>query len=299
MQVFVVANPAAGQETFDVKTLNARFAEQGIDWEVRFTKSYGDGQTLAREAIEAGANVVAAFGGDGTVAEVASGLVGTNVPLGIIPGGTANVMAVELGIPATFDAALALLLAEQLETRPVDVGQVDDRHFLLRLSMGLEAQMVAGADRALKDRLGTLAYALSAMKALVGPPKIQYRFEVDGKTLEEEGVACIIANSGNLGVPGLKLAPDVSVNDGLLDIFVINDATLPALLAMAAHVLGQGHPSPDTVRHLQGASIVVSATPVSEVQCDGELIGGTPKIVRILPAALRVVAPAPETPTNG
>ncbi len=291
MLVVVIANPAAGQGSFDVKELNARFARHGVEWDVWFTKGQQDGSRLAREAIALGADVVAAYGGDGTVAEVADGLAGQSVPLAIIPGGTANVMSVELGIPPLFGDALELICRELMTTRAVDMGQVGDRRFLLRLSIGLEAQMVAGADRVLKDRLGTLAYALSAMRALAEPTRLQYRFELDGRTLEEEGVACVIANSGNLGMPGLNLAPDVSVSDGQLDLFVVNDATLPVLLAMASRVLSQAPPSPDLVAHWQAASIRVSATPESQVQCDGELIGDTPIVVRVLPGVLRVIAP--------
>ena len=294
MRVHVIANPAAGQGTFDIKELNARFAAHEIDWDVQFTKQWGDGEQMARAAVAAGVDVVVAFGGDGTVAEVASGLVGTAVPLAIVPGGTANVVSMELGIPAQFGAALDLMCRAPLTTRAVDMGQVDNQYFLLRASTGLEAQMVAGADRALKDRLGTLAYAISAMRALAEPQKVRYRFEVDGAILEEEGVACIIANSGNLGMAGLRLAADVSVSDGLLDVFVVNDATLPALWAMAASVLGQTPPAQGAIRHLQAASILVDATPASQMQCDGEMIGDTPKRIRVVPGALRVVAPIVE-----
>ena len=309
-RVCVVANPAAGQGNFDVRELNARFLAANIDWEVYFTKQFGDGEKLARRALSEGADVVAAFGGDGTVAEVGGAIVGSGVPLAILPGGTANVMSVELGIPLPFGDALGVLCNEELTMRAVDVGKVNDRHFILRLSMGLEARMVEGADRVMKDRLGTLAYALSALKAIATPVVQRFEFDIDGQSLSEEGIACVIANSANLGVAGWQLAPDVSVADGLLDVFVVNDTSMPTIVSLLTGIFGQETKEVETevigrnprqsraVRHWQGKEIVVQSTPACSVQCDGEMIGNTPMEISILPAALQVVVPPPSLPAR-
>jgi YegS/Rv2252/BmrU family lipid kinase len=307
--VHIIANPAAGQETFDVKTLNSILGAAQIEWDVFFTKQAGDAMRLAQQAAAGGASVVAAYGGDGTVAEVAGGLIGSGTPLAILPGGTANVMSVELGIPNRFPAACELLCAEELMTRSIDVGQVDDRYFLLRVSVGLEAKMVEGADRTLKDRLGNFAYALSALRALRAQEVVRYEFELDGNVMVEEGIACIVANSGNLGVAGLRLAPDIDVSDGLLDVIVVNNANLGAVRAVMASILGQeaaedpratanqisdptdGPATARMMRHWQAKTIRLQTTPASTVQCDGEMIGETPKLIRILPSAVKVVAP--------
>jgi YegS/Rv2252/BmrU family lipid kinase len=300
-----VANPAAGQGNFDVKDLNSRFNEADVDWEVYFTKKWGDGEKLARRALDEGADVIAAYGGDGTVAEVGGAIVGSGVPLAILPGGTANVMSVELGIPLPFGEAVNVLCYEELTLRPVDVGKVDDRHFILRLSMGLEARMVEGADRTLKDRLGTLAYALSALKAIATPEVIRFDFEIDGQKMSEEGIACVIANSANLGRAGWQLAPDVTVSDGMLDVFVVNNTSMPTIMSLLSGILGQetngvlaetpGESAGQSraVRHWRAREVNVTSTPVSSVQCDGEMIGETPKHISLLPAALQVVVPPP------
>jgi YegS/Rv2252/BmrU family lipid kinase len=309
-RVYVVANPAAGQGNFDIKELNSRFNAADIEWEVLFTKQFGDGKKLALRALDEGADVVAVFGGDGTVAEIGGALCGSGVPLAILPGGTANVMSVELGIPPAFGDAINVVCYEELTLRPIDVGKVDDLHFILRLSIGLEARMVEGADRNLKDRLGTLAYALSALKAISAPEHFRFEFEIDGQQVSEEGIACVIANSANLGRAGLQLAPDVTVSDGLLDIFVINNATMPTVMSAISSILGQAPngvvaeeigTQPDTaraIRHWQGKEIVVKSEPVSSVQCDGEMIGETPKRINMLPAAVQVVVPPPPLQAN-
>jgi len=302
-RVYVVANPTAGQSNFDIRVLNARFKEAEIEWEVLFTKKEGDAETLTKRALAEGADVVAAYGGDGTVAEVAGAMTGSNIPLAIFPGGTANVMSLELGIPQNFADAVGILCNEELTLRPIDVGKVDDRYFILRVSMGLEARMVEGADRTLKDRLGTLAYALSALKAIATPELLRFEFVIDGQTQSEEGIACVIANSANLGRAGLQLSPDVNVGDGLLDIFVVNNTSIPTIMSLLSGILGQetkgvvveelgSQPDqPRALRHWQAKEVVVQSTPVSTVQCDGEIIGETPKNISILAAALQVVTP--------
>jgi len=176
--------------------------------------------------------------------------------------------------------------------------------------MGLEARMVEGADRTLKDRFGTLAYALSALKAIATPELMRFEFVIDGQAHSEEGIACVIANSANLGVAGLQLAPDVNVADGLLDIFVVNNTSLPTIMSMLSGILGQdtkvtlaeelgSQPDqPRPIRHWQAKEVVVQSTPVSSVQCDGEMIGETPKNISILAAALQVVTLPPAVQAN-
>lgn len=309
-RILIIANPAAGQDNFDIKGLNSLFARTGVDWKIEFTKQRGDGLRLAQEAADTGYDVVAAYGGDGTVAEVASGLVGSNVPMAILPGGTANVMSVELGIPNRFVDACALMTGDLLATRSIDMGKVDDLYFILRVSVGLEAKMVEGADRTLKDRLGNLAYGLSALRALRVQEVVRYEFELDGQSMAEEGIACIIANSGNVGLPGLRLAADIDVSDGMFDVLVINNSNLTTVRTLVASIFGQeGGAVPleveaaaDEARtfvHWQAKEIVLRSTPPDNVQCDGEMIGATPKHIRVLPAAVKIVIPAPTIEAAG
>lgn len=307
----IIANPAAGQGTFDVKVLNAQCLEAEIDWEVRFTKREGDGKRLAEEAVAAGVDLVAVYGGDGTVAEVAGGLIGSEIPLGILPGGTANVMSVELGIPVHFAEALALVCRSEPTLRAVDIGRVGAHSFMLRMSMGLEAKMVATTDRQLKDQFGTLAYALSALRAIAAPEVVIYEFELDGEAIETEGIACIVANSANLGMPGLNLAGDVDISDGMLDVFVVKNAefstwmtVIGSILTSQSDKLGAEPLDAGTidteqvergVRHWQAREIQIKALPAAEVQCDGEMIGETPVRVSVIPGAVKVIVPKLES----
>jgi diacylglycerol kinase (ATP) len=138
-RVFVVINPAAGQDQPILKSLNKIFQENGVDWDIAITKDRGDGQRLAREAVRAGVDLVVVNGGDGTVMECASGLIGSNVPMVILPGGTANVMARELGLPFDLIEALTLAVNPEAVIRSVDMGQVGEHYFLLRAGMGFRS----------------------------------------------------------------------------------------------------------------------------------------------------------------
>ncbi len=288
-RIQIIINPAAGQDEPVLGTLNRVFGGAGIDWDVSITKEAGDAQRMAREAARAGADVVGAYGGDGTVMEVASGLVGTDVPMAVLPGGTANVMSVELGIPSDLTMAASLVVGGNA-VRAVDMGQVGDQLFLLRVGIGFEAQMVEGAARELKDRWGTLAYALSALQALRDPVIAHYSLTLDGQQVQTEGMTCILANAGNLGRPGLSLAPNIDVSDGLLDVVVIRSADLPSLLAVAASVV-RGAETAEPMLHWQAREVTVVADPPQTVQADGEVLDPTPVSARIIPQAVKIIVP--------
>ena len=139
-RVHVVANPAAGRDVPILGLLNRSFNGAGIDWDLFLTKKAGDAQRLAQEASQAGADLVAVYGGDGTVMEVANGLLGTQTPMGILPGGTANVMSVELGIPTDLPAAIGVICGDNQVVRTVDMARVKDRLFILRITTGMTAE---------------------------------------------------------------------------------------------------------------------------------------------------------------
>ncbi|MFO7624175.1 MAG: diacylglycerol kinase family lipid kinase [Anaerolineales bacterium] len=289
-RVFVVINPAAGQDQPILKSLNKIFQENGVDWDIAITKDRGDGRRLARNAAQSGVDLVMVYGGDGTVMECASGLVGSQTPLAILPGGTANVMARELGLPLDLVAAATLAINPQSRIRCVDMGQVGEQTFLLRAGIGFEAEMVEGADRELKDRLGVLAYGLSALQTLADPPIARYWLCLDGAEEECDGVACVVANSGNMGAADIVLSKSTDISDGLLDVFVVTKADLPSLVSLVASVVS-GRPDPPALKQWQVREVTIESEPNQPVQLDGELIGQTPVTVKILPEAVQIIIP--------
>lgn len=289
-RIAVIANPAAGQDQPVLGILNRAFHLAGVDWEIFVTKKAGDARRYTKRAVAEEFDAVAVYGGDGTVGEVASGLVGSKVPLAILPGGTANVMSMELGIPTDLAQACALACSGSAELRSIDVGMAGDTVFMLRIGIGLEASMVDGADREFKDRLGTLAYALSALQALREPAVSRYTLTLDGRPFESEGISCIVANSGNIGRPGYSLAPNIDVDDGLLDVLIIRSADIPSLIALAASVIS-GREQDAPLQHWQAHEVTVETTPPQTVTIDGEIVNLEPVQARVVHHALRVIVP--------
>jgi YegS/Rv2252/BmrU family lipid kinase len=287
--VKIVINPAAGKAEPVLSVLNDVFGPEEIEWDVAITHKADDGVAAAAEAADQGFDLIGVYGGDGSVAEVASALAEGGPPILLLPGGTGNALADELGIPVLLADAAALALEGASEVKRVDLGRVGERWFVLRLAMGLEATMVDATTREMKNRFGWLAYALSGLQALAQPPIATYSITVDGQTFECEGLAAMVANSANTGVAGVKLASDIDVSDGMLDVVVVQSANLPSLLGSAAAVV-QGQ-EPPILTHWKGKNIRVNASPAQSVLADGEEAGVTPIDVSVAPGAVRVLVP--------
>jgi diacylglycerol kinase (ATP) len=293
--IHVIINPAAGQDVPVLSVLNKAFQPAGVDWDVFITKQAGDARRYAQEAVAHGVDAVAVYGGDGTVTEAASGMLGSDVPLAILPGGTANVTSIELGIPGKLEEAVALACGAAREYRRVDMGRIGDRLFLGHVGIGLEGTLHENADRSMKDRLGFLAYPVAVLQALRDQPMSQYTLTLDGQRVEVDGLNCMVTNIGNIGVLGATLSSDISVTDGLLDVIVIRKADVTSLAAFAAKVAGLADPQ-EQLPHWQVREVSVIAEPAQRITADGEVLGMTPVDIKTLPAAIRVVIPAGAQP---
>ena len=147
-----------------------------------------------RKLRQAGADAVAVYGGDGTVAEVAAGLFNSEIPLVVPPGGTTNATGRSLGIPIDPAEAAQLLADPHAQVRAMDMLQVGEVYFFGVVAMGIPGEVAALADREAKDRFGNLAYALSAIRATVRAPNSDYAITLDGQEIHSHGVMCVILN---------------------------------------------------------------------------------------------------------
>lgn len=290
-RVHVIVNPASGADRPILKTLNSIFKDHGIEWEMLVTKDAGDATRFAREAAARGVDVVAVYGGDGTVREVTTGLLDTDVPILILPGGTANAMALALGIPTDLAAAASMLACGDCTVRQVDIGVMNDECFLIGIGIGIPGEMAETADREAKDRLGVLAYFISSLQALRNAATVKYRVTLDGKTFETDGVSCVILNAGQFGIPGVTIAPSIDMSDSKLDLLVFKSKSLPALVSLAASVVRQDEQAAPYDLY-QGREIAVEPAPLQPVQVDGEVLPPGPVIARVLPCAGKYIVPA-------
>ncbi|HLV36939.1 MAG TPA: diacylglycerol kinase family protein [Spirillospora sp.] len=283
----VIINPAAGNNEPILNTLNDVFSQYDVFWDVSLTHKAGDGEQLARQAVENGADLVGAYGGDGTVGEVARGLIGSEVPLAVLPGGTGNSLAVSLRIPINLADAVKSIFESTVQ--PIDLGEANGQRFILRADSGVSTRMTQQTSREMKDRFGLLAYVIGAIQALGQPEQIIYRMTIDGEQIETEGIACIITNHNELGAYNERLSLNVDPGDGLLDLFIIRD--VGSTLAAAAQLLGALSENPPDLQHWRAKEFYIEADPVQDYSLDGDPVGQTPLTVRVLPQAVRVLVP--------
>jgi YegS/Rv2252/BmrU family lipid kinase len=290
-RIHVVINPAAGQPEPILHILNSIFRPAGVRWDVSITHEFGDATRQARQAAEDGADVVVAYGGDGTVMEVVNGLIGTEAVLGLVPGGTGNVLSIELDIPQTSEEAARLVISPDAQIRKIDVGQSGEKSFMLRTYVGFDAQRIQLTTREMRDRYGRLAYLIAALKAIPESKAMRYRLTLDGEDVECEGFTCIVENAGNMGVRSLSLVPDVSISDGLLDVIVIHGLD-PLSLASALGSIADTPLDSDRFHHWQARQITIATDPPQAVIADGESWGETPITMKVLPGVVRVIGPS-------
>jgi YegS/Rv2252/BmrU family lipid kinase len=287
----VVVNPVKLEDPEKFRAaVGAAMTEHGWSepaW--RETTAEQTGEAQARAAVRDGAELVLVCGGDGTVTAAAAGLAGSGVPLALIPLGTGNLLARNLGLP--IDLAEALTIALTGSNRSLDVGVANDRLFLTMAGLGLDAKMLAGASEPVKKRFGWAAYVVSALKHLRDRPmRVSLRAD-GGRPLRRLASGVIVGNVGELQ-GGMPLLPDAAPDDGMLEVVVLSAQGLADWLRVAAHVLlrrpgGTEHVLRRTFRELR---IDISRAHLWEL--DGEVIGRTRQItVTIRPGTLLVRVP--------
>lgn len=293
-KIRVIINPASGNNEPMLNILNDVFKNYDAEWDAGITHKKGDGERLAREFVATGADLVMAYGGDGTQREVAKGLAGTGVPMCILPGGTVNALAIELGLPMQLAEAVQLAFQPEAQVRRIDVCQTPDDFFLLRAGTGLAGSLSAAVDRELKDRLGWLAYIVGGLRSFTQPEVNAYTITIDGERVEKEGVACLLTNSNTLGILGLSLSNEVRIDDGLMDVFLI-DAQWQQLILPTIGTTLQTAELAKSLQHWQGREIIVATQREEELFADGEdeSIGHTPVTAKLLAGALSVITPTP------
>jgi undecaprenyl-diphosphatase len=256
------------------------------------------GIAAARDAVADGADLVVAAGGDGTVRSCAEGLADTDIPLGIVPLGTANLLARTLGIPAQTRAALAVALDTRGAAagtgggrdRRIDLATADGAPFTAMAGMGLDAAVVAATR--LKHHLGWLAYAMSGAVHLAVPP-IRFSIRMDDGPLVEREARCVVVGNSGLLPGGFNLLPKSRIDDGLLDIGVLAPHGLFGWARVATRVLTHSRHHDRQLERFQAHTVEITAHAIVPREVDGEVVSpGRTLTVAVRPRALTVRVPA-------
>jgi len=288
--VVVIGNPAAGSSGRSVIRSTAAFLRRyARRVEMGMTHARGDAEALCREAVAAGADLVVAAGGDGTINEIVNGLAGTPVALGVIPLGTANVLALETGIPLDPEAACRLVLGGR--PRSLHLGLAGSQRFLLMAGAGFDAEVVYGTSAAWKKTMGKSAYVLAGFWHLLSQngPRITVTAEAVG-TLHATG---IIIGKARLYGGRFSVTPGARLQEPLLEACVFLRRGRTGRAHAAWRVLRGTHGAHRDVVIFKTDRLRVSSPERVHVHADSDLIGTLPLEFRVAPETLRVILPGP------
>ncbi|SME89301.1 YegS/Rv2252/BmrU family lipid kinase [Cellulosimicrobium cellulans J34] len=288
----VIVNPNRVEGLDALRDLiRERLAEAGWPepaWLETTAEDPGTGQ--ARQAVEDGAEVVFVSGGDGTVRAVVEGLAGTDAALAILPGGTGNLLAANLGVPTDAEDGVRLVLRGGRRT--IDVGVADGQTFAIMAGMGLDAAMMEDAPTALKAKAGPVAYVFSALRHLTDD-EMRVEVTVDGQTRRRRARTVVVGNVGRLGA-GTNLLPDAEPDNGQLEVAVIAPRSLKHWIQLLWGVVrGESRvPSREVVR---GREVSVVSDRPQPRQLDGDVVEPSERLdVSVRARALHVCVYPPE-----
>ena len=244
-----------------------------------------------RKALEAGADLLFAWGGDGTVQRCADQLAGTGTTMAILPAGTANLLASNLGIPTDLKQAVAIGLRGY--RRPIDLGVMNGEHFAVMAGAGFDTRIMAGVDKKGKAKLGRLAYVRSAMDA-VKQARRPMRINVDGELWFDGKASCVLFGNVGTVTGGLRVFPDARPDDGQLEIGVVTAESAKQWLRVLSRVLTHNPERSPMVSVTRGQKATVSIKRPMRFELDGGARTKAERLkVRVEPHALWVCVPEP------
>lgn len=285
----LVANPAARRARRRLVAAAEALGARGARVDVATTERSGHAAEIVA-ARAASYQAVFTLGGDGTAMEVVGALAGSGIPVGILPGGTGNLVARALGIPiATRRAATALLGGAVAD---VDLGRLaSGRCFAFSCGVGVDARMIRDTSAVWKRRLGILAYAWVALRASLHSVRFRVRATVDGETVERDATAVMVANFGAVLNELIVLGPGIAQDDGKLDLCVFSPASAWEALSIAWRLLRKDFRPHRAMVYRSGARFRIECEPPQFAQADGELVGTTPIDLEVHPHAARLLLP--------
>lgn len=298
-RALLIVNPnAARTEAQAVRGIERVLRGAGWSLEVLATGGPGDARRLATYGVTQGVDVVAVLGGDGTTMQAAGALVGTGVSLGLLPGGTGNLLAGNLRIPFNPVRAAEALVAGR--ATPLDLGHVvrggEDQYFAVAAGAGADARVMIETASEQKHRWGMMAYIATMIRILPEIRNVPFHVTVDGEPLQVDAAMLLVANCGEVIPPLIRLGQGISPTDGLLDVIALGADTIGQSMRAIWDLLterGGTYGKDVFVAHARGAEVRVEVADGSEqvVQLDGEPGGETPFTATVMPGAISVMMP--------
>ncbi|MCX5720065.1 MAG: diacylglycerol kinase family lipid kinase [Nitrospirae bacterium] len=292
--IILINNPTA-KKASDKKIARAShfLFSRGYDVEIFATKQRGDAESLAREAIKKSPSLIIAAGGDGTINEVINGIVGSEIPLAILPLGTTNVLAKELNIPETVRGALEIAVTKAPQS--ISLGRIVQspsahhlslvtRYFVLMAGIGFDGEAVFGINETVKKFSGKGAYVYSGLKTLLTFNPGELTFDSDGKTYH--GYSAIIGNAAKYG-GNFKITPDARLTDPFFYLCIFKGRKRVDILKYLFGIVLGKHLRFKDIEYVKASAIEIQGN--THVQIDGDYFGMTPVKVEIVTDILRLI----------
>ena len=299
-RALLIANPhAARTQEATVRGIEEIIRNAGWDLDVRATGGPGDARLMAERAAGDGVDVVAVFGGDGTTMQAAAALVGSDTALGVIPGGTGNLLAGNLRLPTNpLRAAQAMVRGVK---RPLDLGRMPraggDTYFAVACGAGIDARIMGETESADKHKWGIMAYFATTFRLLPEMRNVPFQITVDGKEHEAEAALVMIANCSEVIPRMIKFGAGISPHDGVLDLLVLRGSSVGETMGAVWDLFTErkGTFGEDVrVGYARGRefSVRIANGGSQPVQLDGEPGGETPFQVSVVPGAVQILMAA-------
>jgi diacylglycerol kinase (ATP) len=297
IRVKLIANPGAGnvlEAASRLEQVTRYLLDAGLKVDVALAKPKKEAIPIARKAVKDGYDVVIAMGGDGTIGAVIRGIAGSKVSFGIIAAGTENDIARSLGIPEDLQDACAIIVSGH--TRKLDLGQISTRktkkfYFFMLTAIGLTATIFPLIKEVPEGKLSGIKDAVASILKFDSKPIVYLTLDDESK-IEVETMLVTVANTPIIGVKNL-VAPDASMEDGLLDIAVYPGFSKAELLMYFAKTAHEGTTPDGSIQRYRARKIKVKSSPKLDVAAEGIILGKGTARIKLLPGALRVLAPEP------
>lgn len=294
----LIFNPVSGQGDAeqDLALIRELLSPQ-MNLKIHLTQPEVSPTELAKQAVEEGADMVIASGGDGTVSAVAGVLINTGIPLGIIPRGTANAFAVTMGIPRIMPIRNACQIILGGYTRNVDIARCNGMPMILLAGIGYEATTVEMASRELKDQWGALAYLMAGWQAIEGQELFETTIETEGEVYQFQAHAITVANAAPPTSVLAQGAGEVLFDDGQLDVTIASAENklqgITTMFRMFGAAITKTNFEQKNVVHSRARHLRITAEPPQKFVVDGEVVGQTPLEIECVPSGLTVLVPKP------
>ncbi|MDD5067465.1 MAG: diacylglycerol kinase family lipid kinase [bacterium] len=289
---YIIINPAAGKQQIKwfLKSAKSFLNRLNIRYDYALTRAPRHATKLAQEAVKKKYDIIFAAGGDGTINEVINGIVDYGGILGIIPLGTVNILAMEMGIPLNPVRSLNILLEGQIET--IDLGKSNNQYFVLMSACGIDSYTIYRVNLKLKKYIGPFAYIFAGLYSLFKYKPKKIIIDIDNHRIDEIGYYVVVENISAYGGK-LKMTPYAQYNDGLLDVCIFKRYGLWDVfryfigIALAKHI-----EYPDVI-YYQCKQIKMHSQENVLLHTDGELVGSLPVSISAVKKKLKILVPRP------